>query len=346
VKLALGVLLFSDFEVSGLVSLAQECEELGFNFLWYTDVRFARECYIGLASVAAATQRIRIGPGVTDPYSRHPAITASAIATLDEVSGGRAVLGLGVGGAGFRQLGLETPLPIAAMRETVEVVRRLLLDEEVTVQGKVITLSGGQLSFKPPRDGVPVYFATHGPQMTRLAGEIADGVLIANTLRQDAFAFYLERIDEGLAKGGRSAANFDIGLRVEACICDDDEAAMGVMRRRVASRILSQHPHWEYLETLGFDLPPEFIELGGRSDKEAVERAGAMLPIEVVESMVLAGNPERVAKQLAEALGPRITQLTLRPHAAPGQKLATVVKAFAEQVVPRALELRAEFQAA
>lgn len=337
----LGVLLYAEQSVSELISLAQECEALGYSYLWYTDIRFARECYVGLASIAAATRHIRLGPGVTDPYSRHPAITASTIATLDEVSGGRAILGLGAGGAGFAQLGLSTTLPIAAMRETVEAVRGLLSGEEVTVSGKVISLNAGKLSFKPLRPDIPIYFATHGPQMTRLAGQVADGILIANTLLPEAFAFYLDKVDEGLAKSGRTSAAFDVGMRVEACISDDDEAALEVMRRRVASRILSQYPHWDYLEKLGVVLPEPFIALGGRTDREAVESAANLLPLAVVESMVLAGNPKRVAEQLARALGPRVTQVTLRAHAAPGESVASVVRAFATEVVPAAMELRA-----
>src|ERR1700744_2792109 len=116
---ALGLLLFSDYTTQELVDLAVLSEALGYRDFWYTDVRFARDCYLGLAAVAARTRTIRLGTGVTDPYSRHPALTASAIATLDEMSDGRAVLGLGTGGAGFRELGLERKLPVAALRETV-----------------------------------------------------------------------------------------------------------------------------------------------------------------------------------------------------------------------------------
>src|SRR3954470_299728 len=129
----LGVLLFSDYSIAELVELGQLCEALGYRSFWYTDVRFTRECYIGFTAVAGKTRTIQLGPGVTDPYSRHPAITATAIATLDEVSGGRALLGLGTGGSGFRELGIETKLPVAAMRETVEAVRALLRGGEVTI---------------------------------------------------------------------------------------------------------------------------------------------------------------------------------------------------------------------
>ena len=161
---SLGVLLYSDYSLVELVELGRLSEELGYRFFWYTDVRFTRECYLGLAAVAAKTQRMLLGTGVTDPYSRHPAITAATIATLDELCGGRAVLGLGTGGAGFREIGLERKLPVAAMRETVEMVRRLLRGEKVTSQGKVVSVADGRLNFKPVRDSIPVYFATHGAQ--------------------------------------------------------------------------------------------------------------------------------------------------------------------------------------
>jgi 5,10-methylenetetrahydromethanopterin reductase len=199
---------------------------------------------------------------------------------------------------------------------------------------------GGQLTFAPPRADVPIYFATHGAQVTRLAAQVADGVLIANTLAPPAFAHYLDRLDEGFVRAGRDPSGFDIGLRVEACIADDDDAAFGVMRRRAAARLLGQYPHWEHLTELGITLPPTFAELAQSRPSNAADLAAPLLPREAMETMVLAGDAESVARQLARALHPRITQLTVRPHAIKGQSVATVIRSFAEQVVPRALQLR------
>jgi 5,10-methylenetetrahydromethanopterin reductase len=255
--------------------------------------------------------------------------------------GGRAVLGLGVGATGFRELGLDRKLPVAALREAVEIVRGLLRGEQVTLAGKVVGLAGGKLTFTPARPDIPVYFATHGAQITRLAGQVADGVLIANTLAPPAFAHYLDRLDEGFVRAGRDPAQFDIGLRVEACIADDDAAAFAVMRRRAAARLLGQYPHWEHLTELGIDLPPAFAELAQARPPDAAERAAPLLPRAAVETMVLAGNPDSVAQQLARALHPRVSQLTVRPHAIKGQPVAAVIRSFAEQVVPQALQLRA-----
>ncbi len=331
----LGALLNAEHPASELVELGRLCESLGYDQLWYTDIRFFRECYIGLAALAARTEWIRLGPGVTDPYSRHPAVTAATIATLDELSGRRALLGLGVGGTGFRELGLASPLPVAALRESVDVIRRLLRGEEVTTQGKVVSLSQGRLQFAPVRPDIPIYFATHGAQITKLAGEVADGVLIANTLVPSAIAFYLAQLREGAAKGGRSLRDVDVSLRFEVCLDDDGDAAFGVMRRRVAQRLMAGYPRLEFLERLEVVLPEAFLELAARKDGRQLDRLAALLPPEAVERTVLAGRPDHVAKQIAAALTPEVTRVTIRPHAVPGRSVGAVLRAFAHEVMPR-----------
>jgi hypothetical protein len=154
------------------------------------------------------------------------------MATLDEISEGRALLGLGVGGTSCRELGISTPLPVAALRESVDVIRRLLSGEEVSVEGKVVSLREGRLQFTPVRDRIPIYFATHGAQVARLAGEIADGVLLGNVLSPSGIDFYVEQIRMGAEKAGRTLHSLAISLRPEVCVCEDEAAAFAVMRRR------------------------------------------------------------------------------------------------------------------
>ena len=338
---SLGVLLFADFSLTELARLGRCCEDLGYRSLWYTDIRFGRECYLGLSAVASATSRILLGPGVTDPYTRHPAITAASIATLDELSAGRAVLGLGAGGQGFGELGIERRLPVAALRETVEIVRALLRGERVEYEGKVVSLGNGRLTFEPVRSEIPIYFATHGAQISRLAGKVADGVLIANTLLPRMLQFYMDRIAEGLRGAGRERQGFDFGLRIEACISGDYDAAFAVMRRRMASRLIGQYPHWEYLKELGVAMPPAFVEIAAKKDARLTDEAASVMPRELVEHTVLAGDAQRVAEQLARVMRPEIGSLTIRPHAAPGEPLDEVIRAFAEDVMPRVERLTA-----
>ena len=338
---SLGVLLFADFSLTELAELGRCCEELGYRSFWYTDIRFGRECYLGLSAVASATSTILLGPGVTDPYTRHPAITAASIATLDELSAGRAILGLGTGGQGFGELGIERKLPVAALRETVEIVRALLRGERVDHQGKVVSLDNGRLNFEPVRSEIPIYFATHGAQISKLAGKVADGVLIANTLLPRMLQFYMNRIGEGLRDAGRERQGFDFGLRIEACISDDYEAAFAVMRRRMAHRLIGQYPRWDYLKELGVAMPPAFVEIAAKKDASLTDEAASVMPRELVEYTVLAGDAQRVAEQLARVMRPEIGSLTIRPHAAPGEPLDEVIRAFAEDVMPRAERLTA-----
>ena len=331
----LGVLLFADYSLDELGRLGRLCEDLGYRCLWYTDVRFGRECYLGLASIAARTERIRLGPGVTDPYTRHPAITAAAIATFDEMCGGRARLGLGVGGQGFRELGIDRPRPITALRETVSMVRALLRGERVDSEGKIASLTNGRLTFRPPRERISIYFATHGAQVSALAGEIADGALIANTVHPGMLAFYLDRVGKGLAKSGRAMAEFDFGLRVEACISTDREAALAVMRRRMAARLIGQYPHWEYLDTLGVVMPDGFREIAKWGDETRAAEAAEFVPDALLRSTVLAGDAELVARQLAAVLRPEVGSITIRPHWVEGESAEDVIRSFAEEVIPQ-----------
>jgi 5,10-methylenetetrahydromethanopterin reductase len=329
-----GALLNAEYPTGELVELGQLAERLGYRHLLYTDVRLFRECYLGLAAVAAGTRTILIGPGVTDPYSRHPAVTAATMATLDEMSGGRALLALGRGGTGFRELGITPVLPVAALRETVEMARRLWAGETVTSTGKVVSLTAGRLQWKPVRPRIPIYFATHGAQVTRLAGEVADGVLIANTLVPAAVDHYLAQFREGAARAGRGTDGLDVHLRVEVCIDADEAAARMVMKRRVAARLMAGYPHWEFLGLLGIEMPEAFRAVAAARDMRRADEAAAALPDEVMEKTALAGRPAAVAARIRDALRPGITGITVRPHAAPGRSAAHTLRSFAEDVIP------------
>lgn len=326
------LLLNAEYESRELIELGRLAEDLGYRHLWYTDIRLFRECFIGLAALAATTSRIGLGPGVTDPYSRHPAVTAATMATLDELTQGRAVLGLGLGGTSFKELGITVTKPLTALREAVGVIRRLWRGEEVTLDGKVVSLKGGRLQFAPIRDRIPIYFATHGVQITRLAGEIADGVLIANTMLPAAVDSYVAQVREGVAKAERRFEEIDISIRPEMCIADDDEAAIEVIKRRVAQRLLWTYPHWEYLERLQVTLPPQVETIAQTS--RSVDAALPHVPKEALFGMGVAGSAEQVAAQIAAAIRPGVTSVTIRAYAPPKGTISSVIRSFVKDVLP------------
>jgi 5,10-methylenetetrahydromethanopterin reductase len=339
-NLHLGVLLNAEYAAGDLVRLGELAERLGYTHFFYVDVRFLRECYIGLASIAMRTQRLLLGPGVTDPYSRHPAITAASMATLDELSSGRAMLGLGLGGAGFRELGIQKTLPVAALRESIEMMRRLWRGEAVTLEGKVVSIANGRLEFAPHRPAIPIYIATQGEQISRLSGELADGVLIANTATESGLDFYLRSIADGGKKRSPTLRDIDINLRWEVCISPDERAAVGVMRRRLAQRLINGYPNWGFLKQLGVSVTPEFEALAARRDPALLDQAVEALPMEVVDANMLAGTPERVASRIAPLLRPEVTGVTIRPHACPGTGVEEVMRSFVEDVMPLAMQRR------
>ena len=153
--------------------------------------------------------------------------------------------------------------------------------------------------------------------------------------------FYLGQVRAGMAQAGREPDSFDLGLRIEACISDNGEAAFAVMRRRMAARFIGQYPHWAYLDKMGVRLPEAFVAVAAEKDPRRTDEAAALMPPEVVEHTVLAGSAEHVARQLARALRPRIGSITIRPHCVPGESVEAVVRAFAEDVMPRAARLAA-----
>src|SRR3990167_5632858 len=155
-----GLLMLPAYAPARLAELAALAEDTGYDDFWLADERFFREVYACLTLCALRTRRIRLGPGVTDPYSRHPALTAMAIATLDEISNRRAVLGIGAGVSGFRELGVDASRSAVAIREAVELIRRLLAGETVTVKGREISFTDGRLDFAPPRPDLPIYVAS------------------------------------------------------------------------------------------------------------------------------------------------------------------------------------------
>jgi 5,10-methylenetetrahydromethanopterin reductase len=154
--------LLGDVSVARLVDRTRLAEANNYSAVWVSDERFYRDVYLCLAQIAAHTSHVRVGTSVTDPYVRHPALTAVAIATLDEISGGRAVMGIGAGISGFAELHIERRKPARAMREAITAIRALWRGETVGFHGDVIALNHTRLNFPALRAQIPVYVASNG----------------------------------------------------------------------------------------------------------------------------------------------------------------------------------------
>jgi 5,10-methylenetetrahydromethanopterin reductase len=159
-RLRVGVASLVEHPMPELAQRAGALEELGYDDIWVPDERLMRNVYVSLAAVAGATTHVGLGTAVTNPYTRHPTLTAASIATIDELSGGRATLAMGAGG-GLGAYGIERRSPVQALREATDIIRRLTSGETVTWQGELFRLNGAHLDF-PALRRVPVYLAARG----------------------------------------------------------------------------------------------------------------------------------------------------------------------------------------
>lgn len=188
--------------VEAVVRAAISAEELGCSRVWIPDEGLAaRECWVTLGAVAAATGSVEVGTGITNAYTRHPGMTAAAVATLDEASGGRAALGIGAGGAlTLTALAIERRAPIAALRELVTTSRALWSGETVDCDGVAGGFRRARLDFG--RADIPIWVAGRGPRVMRLAGELADG-FIMSFVHKELIGEHVAAIRDAAAEHGR-----------------------------------------------------------------------------------------------------------------------------------------------
>lgn len=214
--------------VAGAVADAKLAEDVGFTMVGVADSQSVfRELYAVSALCAQATRRVLIGPTVTNPITRHPAVSASAIATVDEIAPGRAILGLGSGDSAILNLG-ERPVTLAGLRGYIEAVRELFTRRETEYQGKRIRLGWA------PRP-VPIYLAAEGPRTLELAGEICDGVIVNLGLQPDLVRDAVARVHAGARRAGRDPSTIDLWTLVRVNVTDDVTAGIAEIAMELAS---------------------------------------------------------------------------------------------------------------
>jgi len=209
--------------ISRFGDLAHSAEELGFDAAWLADSQlYTKDVYVGLTLAAAATSRIILGPGVTNPITRHLTVTANAIAGVNEVSGGRAMLGIGAGDAAVFPLG-RAPAGIDALRTSIERLRGLSRGERVELDGATVAVAAGCASY-------PIMLSASQPRMLALAGAVADGVILMGAADPALTAWQLQHIADGAAANGRSLSELTIDLWFTISLSEDRDQALGDVR--------------------------------------------------------------------------------------------------------------------
>jgi 5,10-methylenetetrahydromethanopterin reductase len=331
----IGVGLVGEHRAEETRELVRLCEQLGFDMVWFTDERFHRDAFVNMTLAATVSDKLAIGCMVTDPFIRHPALTAAASATLDDLSGGRFTLGLGAGISGFRELGIERIRPAKAIRESIELINRLTSGEQgLHVKGDIIAFGPGQLDFLPERR-TPIYVAGRGPRVLQAAGALADGVVVGSYASEAGIKWALAQASRGAARAGRNLDAVDKVSWLYTSVSEDREAALDAVRVGVAVALSGSH---NILEQIGIELPGAVLShmesSGYRFDRPALAKLGALLPEELIRRLSVAGTVEEVVEQLTEIRELGMNQVALWPFPTSGSNLSAQLTVLGRNVLP------------
>jgi len=306
-----------------------------FTRLWVADERFRRDVWVTLGLLAAETGRLELATCVTDPFIRHPALTATAIATVDEASGGRAILGLGAGVSGFGALGIDRTAPATALREAIELARRLWASSDAfTYEGRQTSFRDARLGFAPTRR-IPIMLAGRGPKILELAGEVADGVMVATFVGGPLLAHSLARVEAGVARRDPALGRLERISWAYVSIDDDREAARRAARRGIAVALWGSRP---ILDELGVQLPAELIRVmdeGAYSlDPEVIGRAAALVPETLVDECSISGTPDECVRKLVDLAGQGFDHVACWLFPTPSTPAGEMVSVLETRVIP------------
>ena len=343
-----GVLLAARFPPAELIRIVRVAEECGFGQIWLADERFYRDVYEYLTLVAANTSRIDLGTCVTDPYSRHPALTAVAIATLDEISGGRALLGIGAGLSGFAEMGVDRRKPVVAMREMIELIRKLLKGGHVHYEGEIVSFRDGHLHFQPIRADIPVYIASNGPLGQKLAARVAQGAIMeACGSVQEATAF-VQRIREAAIAAKRKPEDVQCIARLNFSVSADGKRARDALRARVGRNLVGGYMTFA-TEDPELVLPPEAVaKVADVPYSAGIGPYEALVPYvtdKMVDAVALGGTVTEIVDHIVALRRCGIDNIIISPNPAQGETIEHNLEVFAKEIWP-AVEARLRSQAA
>jgi 5,10-methylenetetrahydromethanopterin reductase len=280
------------------LSLAQYAEKKGFEAVWHAESRLARDALIPLAAIAAVTTKIKLGTGVINNWTRNVGLTAVSFLTLDELSNGRSMLGIGAWWDPLAwKVGIERRRPLKAMREYVTVLQRLFKMENVTFEGDFVKVRDIRLDIvygdpTSPRK-IPIYIGATGWDMIELTGEIADGILLNYLVSPEYNRKALEHLKAGAKKVERRLDEID---RPQLIVCSLDEDADKAIdsARPLVAQYLGQQPHIAKASGVKESLIEEVkTALGGWPAKPGgLDKAKRLIDDQLVQLITASGTAE------------------------------------------------------
>jgi len=295
------------FQNRSVLDLARRAEALGYTDLWSME-SFGNDAFSPLAAAAAVTDRIRLGTAIVPVFTRPPALIAMSSATVQQISNGRLILGLGISTPVIVQqwMGIPFKKPVTLVRETTEALRAIFAKNRVMMDGKLIKINGFRLDFAldtPP----PIFIGAQGPQMLRIAGEIGDGV-ITNFITPEALPAMLEHVKQGALAAGKDPTKHELVCRIVAVV-DEDVAQTKTELRRYLTPYLTVQPYNNFFRGIGFEHEAsEAFEAWNAGDRK---KALACVTDKMIESMFVFGDAQTCRRRLRAYATAGVTTATL-----------------------------------
>lgn len=328
-----GISITPNKPINEWIKLVKMAEDYGLNYVWVADESPSypfRDVFVTLTAFAMNTKRIKLGTSICNPYTRHFAMIAVAILSLDEISNGRMVLGIGPGGS-LTLSPLRIKMwhkPVKTVKEAIKLINRLFLGESIDSDEEFLKAKGIKL-FDTPKHKIPIYLAARSPRMLKLIGEIADGALLSS-LPAQYVKEALKYIKEGALKANRSLNELDIAHISRLSISSNRKEAKEVIKPNIAYSIA--------------DSPIEMLERFGikKSEQEALKKALNEKGIEfakdfvtdkMIDVLAIAGSPEECVKKCKEYIEAGVTQLVFSSPFGPNSEEG--LKLLSEEVIPK-----------
>ena len=279
-------------------------ENHGFEAVWQAESRLVRDAIVPMAAYAAVTERIKVGSGVINNWTRNIGLLASTFLTLDDLAPGRIICGIGAWWDPLaKNVGIDRSKPLTAMKETLLVLKRLLALERVTFHGEFIHVDGIELDVvhgrKEPRN-VPVYIGATGDKMMEMAGEIADGVVLNYCVPPEYNIKALEMLEKGAKTSGRTLESIDRPQLVVCSVDDDAEKAIDTTRE-LLTQYLAQQPHIAKASGVAQEVVDKIQAiLGWPATHEQIQKAKHLVPEELIHRITASGTPENAHKKVQE----------------------------------------------
>ncbi len=323
--------------ITRMAELAQRAEEAGFDQIWTADSHaIFRELYVTLTAMALRTRRMNLGPIATSNRTRHPTVTAAAMAALDEVSGGRALLGFSVGGSANRAIGARQSR-VKECEESIGLIRKFWRGEPVTTANP---------PFRFPCRQIPIYFTGSGSRVLTMAARVADGVIISATAFPLAVRKKVEMVRKASREAGRGPTELKVGCEVNCCVSEDSQMAKHIVKPLIVHLGVIQP---ELFQLAGIDIDMnQFRKAHASQDdlmhsnhwENAIE-ASDFVTDEMVEKFFVAGTAAECFSKVKALAAEDLDHVIIRPFLSSQDPSrlefdqSYIIDSFGREIIPR-----------